>query len=153
MTGFGHFPPGNALNFFSVIFEKRDVPIKSHGIGRHDIIRYGYFNLKGKAVLIMGNVSELIGAALVGVACTLGLVAFMSRKRGHDEEIEQNKGGMVVLAGELVDMAYDKEKGLTRVDVRDSKGVTQTGFSTLSVGQLASLYAGKGWVQIPTCRL
>ena len=101
----------------------------------------------------MGNVSELIGAALVGVACTLGLVAFMSRKRGHDEEIEQNKGGMVVLAGELVDMAYDKEKGLTRVDVRDSKGVTQTGFSTLSVGQLAPLYAGKGWVQIPTCRL
>lgn len=100
----------------------------------------------------MGNVFGMVGAALIGTVCILLFTDFIGRMKRPEKKEETNKGGITVLAGELVDMAYDRETGLTRIEVRDSSGMTQTGFSTLTINQMESLYAGKGWVQISTCR-
>lgn len=99
----------------------------------------------------MGDVFKLIGEGLIVSVCAFVFLTiiysvvmeYMMRDPRKKEK------GMTMLVGELVSITYDKEKGLTRIEVKDSVGVTKTGFSTLSVGQLTSLYKGKGWVQIP----
>lgn len=96
----------------------------------------------------MGNVMELAGAALGISAAVLGSLAVKKKKQDNSPK---NKGsGITVLCGEFIGAAYDRETGLTRVEVRDTNGVTQTGFSKLSAKELETLYAGKGWSQIVT---
>lgn len=94
----------------------------------------------------MGNVMELIGTALGISAAVLGILAVKKQ-----DDSPKNKGsGITTLCGEFISAAYDRETGLTRVEVRDTDGVTQTGFSKLSAKELETLYAGKGWSQIVT---
>lgn len=96
----------------------------------------------------MGNAMEITGAALIVLAAVLG---FLVGKKQKQDNIPKNKGsGIATLCGEFISASYDRETGLTRVEVRDTNGVTQTGFSKLSAKELKTLYAGRGWVQIVT---
>lgn len=95
----------------------------------------------------MKGMMEFLGAALVSITGIVGIFAISDRKKDR----KRDKGSSIaVLSGELVDAAYDRETGFTRVEVRDACGITQTGFSTLPEKEINALYAGKGFVQIVT---
>lgn len=92
----------------------------------------------------MKNVLGFLAASFAGIA---GIVAILGRK---EKKTEKKTSGITVLTGEFIDAVYDRDAGLTRVEVRDTSGVTQVGFSALSEKELTALYAGKGIVQVVT---
>lgn len=99
----------------------------------------------------MTNIVIGIGAtaAVFGMIC--GIVKYSKKQDAKLPDIKDTEivNNMENLYGEVIGIAFDKNVGLSKIAVKDVKGKTCYGFSTVPIEQLNALYAGKGYVQIP----
>lgn len=80
------------------------------------------------------------------------LVKRKQRQKSLDMEDTEIPHKMCVLYGEVIDITEHKESGMSRIEVRDKNGITQYGFSSVSVKRLEALYSGRGYVQVPVMK-
>lgn len=96
---------------------------------------------------MMNTLNIIIGfITLIGISVYVFKLVKEHKDREKDISIFCNTDN---LCGEVIDVAFDKNTGLSRIEVRDASGTSQFGFSRVPAKQLEMLYAGKGYVQIP----
>lgn len=99
----------------------------------------------------MTNIMIGIGATVAVFGAVYGIVKYSQKRDAKQPDTKDVEVTDTVenLYGEVIGIAFDKDSGLSKIAVKDSKGKTRYGFSTVSIDQLNTLYAGKGYVQIP----